>query len=115
MFSRGLLCGALAAGVVDGVVGVVFAAQNQLADRDNVIALPQQIVQNARQSLWGVKGRIVEEHNGARPHAGDHPLGDGGRVVILPVQTIPVGSGCKGGGPGRVCPPGILAPFGCIG
>ena len=30
----------------------------------------------------------MEEHNGPGAHAGGHPLGDGGRVIVLPVQTV---------------------------
>ena len=30
----------------------------------------------------------MEEHNGPGAHAGGHPLGDSGRVIVLPVQTV---------------------------
>ena len=85
----------LAAGVVDGVVRAVFAGEDQLADGKDVIALLDQILQNSRQGFRGVEGGVVEEDDGPRPHPGGHPVGDGGGVVVLPVQTIPVGSGCK--------------------
>ena len=85
----------LAAGVVDGVVGAAFSRQDQLTDGHDVIALLDQILQNGGQGFRGVKGCIVEEDDGPRPHPGGYPIGDGGRVVVLPVQTVPAGIGCK--------------------
>lgn len=81
--------------MVDGVVGAAFPGEDQLADGHDVVALPDQILQNGGQGLGGVEGGVVEEDDGPRPHPGGHPVGDGGRIVVLPVQTVPDGSGCK--------------------
>lgn len=40
----------------------------------------------------------MEENDGAGLHALGHALGDGGRVVVLPVQAVTPGSGWKGAG-----------------
>lgn len=93
---RGSFPGALAAGVVDGEVFVVFPRQNELADGDDLVALLDQVFQDAGQSFRRVEGGVVEEDDGAGADLGRDPLGDGGSVVILPVQTVPIGSGCKG-------------------
>ena len=38
----------------------------------------------------------MEEDDGPGADFGGHPVGNGGGVVVLPVQAVPVGSGCKG-------------------
>lgn len=82
--------------MVDGVIGPAGARQNELAYGDNLIALAQQSVQDARQGLGGVEGGVVEENDGAGPDALGHALGDGGGVVFFPVQAVPPGSGWRG-------------------
>lgn len=76
--------------MVDHIVCAAGPGQDQLADGDHVIALPEEVVQNARQGLRGVQGGVVEEDDGPRPHVGRHPLGDGRRVILLPVQAVHV-------------------------
>ena len=88
--------GDLPPGVVDGKVGPVLPGEDELADGDHLVAVLEQIFQNTGQSLGGVEGGVVEEDDGPRGHPGGHPLGDGGGVVVLPVQAVPAGSGCKG-------------------
>ena len=87
--------------MVDGIVGAAFSRKDHLADGDNVIALPEEVFQNGGQSLGGVEGSVVEEDDGPRSHLGGHPVGDGGGVVVLPVQAVPAGNGCKGWMRGR--------------
>ena len=82
--------------MVDGVVGAAGPREDQLADGDDVVALLQEVFQNRGEGLGGVEGGVVEEDDGTRPHLGGHPVGDGGSVVVLPVQAVPAGSGCKG-------------------
>jgi len=87
---------ALAAGVVDGVIGAVFPGEDQLADGHDVVALLKEVFQDAGQGLRGVEGGVVEEDDGPGADLGGHPVGDGGGIVVLPVQAVPAGSGCKG-------------------
>lgn len=96
-----LLDGALAAGVVQGEVLARLPGEDELAHGDDVVALLEQVLQNPRQGLGGVEGGVVEEDDGPGAHVPRHPLGDGGRVIILPVQAVPAGSGCKGLGEGK--------------
>ncbi len=91
-----LLDGALAAGVVQGEVLARLPGEDELAHGDDVVALLEQIFQDTRQGLGGVEGGVVEEDDGPGAHVPCHPLGDGGRVIVLPVQAVPAGSGCKG-------------------
>ena len=86
---------ALSAGVVDGVVRAACSGEDQLADGNDVVALPDEILQNGRQGFRGVEGGVVEENDGPRSHPGGHPVGDSGGIVVLPVQAVPAGSGCK--------------------
>ena len=86
---------ALAAGVVDDVVGAVLAGEDELADGHDVVALLDQILQDPGQGLRGVEGGVVEEDDGPGADFGGHPVGNGGGVVVLPVQAVPAGSGCK--------------------
>ena len=81
--------------MVDGEVLSVLPRQDEPADGDDLIAVLQQAVQDARQGLRGVEGGVVEEDDGAGGDPGGHPAGDGRGVVVLPVQAVPSGSGCK--------------------
>ena len=89
---------ALAAGVVDGVVGTALAGEDQLTDGNDIVALLDQILQDPGQGLRGVEGGVVEEDDGTGADFGGHPVGDGGGIVVLPVQAVPAGNGCKGVG-----------------
>jgi hypothetical protein len=42
-----------------------------------------------------VERGIVEQHDAPRLHLGGHPLADGFRVVILPVEGVPIGNDLK--------------------
>lgn len=90
-----LLDGALAAGVVQGEVLARLPGEDELAHGDDVVALLEQIFQDTRQGFGGVEGGVVEEDDGPGAHVPCHPLGDGGRVIILPVQAVPAGNRCK--------------------
>ena len=82
--------------VVDGEVRAILPRQDKFAHRYHLIAVLFQPVQNARQGLGGMEGGVVEEDDGAGGHPVCDPLRDGGGVVVLPVQAVPAGSGCKG-------------------
>ena len=77
--------------VVDGVV----PRQDQLADGHHGVAVVDEVFQNAGQRLRRVQRRVVEQHDAARLHPGRHPLIDGVRIVVLPVQRVPVGNDLK--------------------
>ena len=88
---------ALPTGVVNGVVFRI----NQFAYGNHGVAALMHEFQDGGQGLRGVEGGVVEEDDGPGAHVPCHPLGDGGRVIILPVQAVPAGSGCKGLGEGK--------------
>lgn len=81
----------LPTGVVDGV----GRGQDQLADGHHRVAVVDEVRQNRRQSLRRVERGIVEQHDAPRLHLGGHPLADGFRVVILPVEGVPIGNDLK--------------------
>ena len=77
--------------VVDGVV----PRQDQLTDGQHGVALVDEVLQNPRQRLRRVEGRIVEQHDAAGLYLGGDPLVDGVRIIVLPVQRIPIGKDLK--------------------
>ena len=83
--------GELPAGVVDGV----FPLQDELGDGYQVIAVLDQRLEDAGQSLWGVEGGIVEQADGPALYPLRYPLGDFACRDVLPVQTVPAGKGFK--------------------
>ena len=88
--------------MVDGI-GI---GQNELGDGDEGVPILQQGLEDGGQSLRGVEGGVVEEHNGAGLHLGGDPLGDLPGGDVLPVQAVPVPNrfkplgrrGCRGDG-----------------
>lgn len=85
------LRGELPPRVVDGIV----PRQDQLTDGQHGVALVDEVLQNPRQRLRRMKGRIVEQHDTAGLHLGGDPLVDGVRIIVLPVQRIPIGNDLK--------------------
>ena len=77
--------------MVDGV----FAGQEYLRYRDYRVAVGEQGLDYPRQRLRSVLRGIVEQHDAARLHLGGHPLADGVRVIILPVEGVPIGNDLK--------------------
>ena len=85
MFFCGLsLLGPLAAGVVDAGV----ALQQQLRDGDDDVALGLEGLDDPRQRLRRVDGRIVKENDAAGAHVFQQPPADLLRWDALPVQTV---------------------------
>ena len=78
------LAGALASGVVNGVL----PGEDKLGDGHKGVPLLGQLFQNGGQGLRGVEGGVVEEDDGPRPHLAGHPLGDLFRRDLLPVQAV---------------------------
>lgn len=81
--------------MIQDVVLAAFSVQDELAHGDDLVPFLEEIFQDGGEGLRGVEGGVVEEDDGAGADLGGHPLGDGGRVVVLPVQAVPTGSGCK--------------------
>ena len=77
--------------MVDGVT----ARKNKLGYGHKGIALLQQTFNNTGQGLRGVLGSVVEQNDGARAHLAGNSLGDVCGGQILPIQTVPTGSGWK--------------------
>ena len=77
--------------MVDGIV----PRQDQLADGHHRITVIDEIFQDPRQRLRSMERGVMEQHNAARLHLGGDPLIDGIRVIVLPVQTVPIGNDLK--------------------
>ena len=81
----------LAAGVVD--VGVT--REQDLRDRHDRIPLREQVFNDRGQRLGRMQPRVVEQNDAPRLHLGRHPLAYRLRVVVLPVQGVPIGNDLK--------------------
>ena len=78
-------------GVVDGVGRI----EDQLADGHNGVAVVDKTAEDGGQRLRRVQRGIVEQHDAPRLHLGRHPLAYRLRVVVLPVQRVPIGNDLK--------------------
>lgn len=78
-------------GVVDGVGRI----EDQLADGHNGVAVVDKTAEDGGQRLRRVQRGIVKQHDAPRLHLGRHPLAYRLRVVVLPVQGVPIGKGLK--------------------
>ena len=86
-----MLCRTLSAGVVDGIV----PGEDDLGNGDEGVAFLKQTLNDTGQSLRGVFCGIVEQDDGAGTDLACDPLGDVRCGQVLPVQTVPAGSGWK--------------------
>ena len=64
--------------------------EQQLGDGNDGIALGLESLDDPRQGLRRVDGRVVEENDAARPHILKYPPADLLRGDALPVQTVAV-------------------------
>ncbi len=80
------LLGPLAACVVDAGV----ALQQELGDGDDGVALGLQGLDDPRQSLGRVDGRVVEKDDAAGVYVFQYPLADLFRRNTLPVQAVAI-------------------------
>lgn len=90
-FLRQFLRRKLPAGVVNGVGRV----EDELGDGEDGVAVVDEVGEDSGQRLRRVEGGVVEQHDAARLYLGGHPLADGVRVVILPVEGVPAGNDLK--------------------
>ena len=81
----------LPACVVDGV----GLGEDELADGHHGVAVVDETGEDGGQGLRRVQRGVVEQHDAALLHPAGHPLADGVRVVVLPVQGVPVGNDLK--------------------
>lgn len=86
-----MLCRELPPGVVDGVGRI----EDQLADGHHGVAVVDKTAEDGGQRLRRVQRGIVEQHDAPRLHLGRHPLAYRLRVVVLPVQGVPIGNDLK--------------------
>ena len=80
--------GALAPGVVDGVILPAGSGEDQFRDGDEGIALLEEGLDDGGQGLRGVEGGVVEQDDGAGLDLGGHPLDDLSGGQVLPVQAV---------------------------
>ena len=90
-FLRQFLRRELPADVVDDV----GRGENELGDGEDGVAVVDEVGEDSGQRLRRVEGGVVEQHDAARLYLGGHPPADGVRVVILPVEGIPIGKDLK--------------------
>ena len=81
----------LPAGVVDGVGRI----EDQLADGHNGVAVVDKTAEDGGQRLRRVECGIVEQHDAPRLHLGCYAPAYRIRVVVLPVQGVPIGNDLK--------------------
>ena len=77
--------------MVDGV----GLGEDELADGHHGVAVVDETGEDGGQGLRRVQRGVVEQNDAALPHPAGHPLADGIRVVVLPVQGIPIGKDLK--------------------
>ena len=77
--------------MVDGV----GLGEDELADGHHGVAVVDETGEDGGQGLRRVQRGVVEQHDAALPHPAGHSLADGIRVVVLPVQGIPIGKDLK--------------------
>ena len=78
-------------GMINGVILIAGAFEDQLRNRHDRISLLDQVFENSRQGFRRVLCRVVEEDNGPRMDLGSDPLSDLLRRKAFPVQTIIIG------------------------
>ena len=77
--------------MVDGV----GLGEDELADGHHGVAVVDETGEDGGQGLRRVQRGVVEQHDAALLHPAGYPLADGIRVVVLPVQGIPIGKDLK--------------------
>lgn len=77
--------------MVDGVL----ALKQNLRDRYNAVALPDQVLQDGGQRLGRMLARVMEQDNRAVRHLARDAFGDLGRRDALPVEAIHVPNNSK--------------------
>lgn len=81
----------LPTGVVDGV----GLGQDQPGDGHHSVAIVDEAGEDGGQRLRCMQRSVVEQHDAAGLDLGGHALADGVRVVVLPIQRVPIGKDLK--------------------
>ncbi len=95
MGGGGCACLRLHRGLAAGVVNGVALGIDQAADRHHGVAVLMHVLQDGGKGLRRVQGGVVKEHDAPRLQMLRDPLEDGIGIVILPIQTIPIGKDLK--------------------
>ena len=77
------------------MVNGVALGIDQAADGHHGVAVLMHILQDGGQGLRRMQGGVVKENDAPRLQMLRDPLEDGIGIVILPIQTIPIGKGLK--------------------
>ena len=77
--------------MIDGI----GLGEDELADGYHSVAVIDEAGENGGQGLRRVQGGVVEQHDAALLHPAGHPLADGVRVIVFPVQRVPIGNDLK--------------------
>ena len=77
------------------MVNGVGLGEDELADGHHGVAVVDETGEDGGQGLRRVQRGVVEQHDAALLHPAGHPLADGVRVVVLPVQGVPIGNDLK--------------------
>lgn len=77
--------------MINGIILIASAFDDQLRNWHNRVSLPNQIFKNFRQSLRRVLCRIVKQDDGPRLDLGGDPLSNFTRRKAFPIQTVIVG------------------------
>lgn len=77
--------------MVDGV----GLGQDQPGDGHHSVAIVDEAGEDGGQRLRRVQRGVVEQHDAAGLDLGGHTLADGVRVVVLPIQRVPIGKDLK--------------------
>lgn len=79
-----------------GVIHNIVARQQQLRDRDDVVAVLQQVLDHGRERLGRMLRGVVEQDDAAGPDAAFDALRDLPGGELLPVEAVPTGNTFKG-------------------
>ena len=77
--------------MVDGV----GLGQDQPGDGHHSVAIVDEAGEDGGQRLRRVQRGVVEQHDAAGLDLGGHALADGVRVVVLPIEGVPIGKDLK--------------------
>ena len=78
-----------------GVIHNIVARQQQFRDRDDVVAVLQQVLDHGRERLGRVLRGVVEQDDAAGPDAAFDALRDLSGGELLPVEAVPAGNTFK--------------------
>ena len=69
--------------------------EDELGDGEDGVAVVDEAGEDGGQRLRCMQRGVVEQHDAAGLDLGGHALADGVRVVVLPIQRVPIGKDLK--------------------